>query len=90
MDVKFSVDFVYKTNRDFPREANPSLKKSLIQIYDRVAPLVLAANCMLAVRIALISGGTTMVGILRLVHTLRMDQVIIYSIAICTTHTANA
>ena len=81
---------MYKTNRDFPREANPSLKKSLIQIYDHVAPLVLAANCMLAVRIALISGGTTMVGILRLVHTLRMDQVIIYSIAICTTHTANA
>ena len=41
-----------------PHEANPSLEKSLVQLCDRVVTLFLAANCILAARIALVSSGS--------------------------------
>ena len=40
-----------------PHEANPSLELSLVQLCDRVVTLFLAANCMLAARIALLAAG---------------------------------
>ena len=48
---------IYNPSEDLvsPHEANPSLDLSLVRLCDRVVKLFLAANCMLAVRIALMS-----------------------------------